>query len=738
MNVIKRNGTLEPLQQQKFLNMANYICDGIPNINVDDVIHKMDLHMYDGIKTSDIHKTFTQTLENMIDLNNPNYQYAAARSVLIEIYKEAYGSHIPMKFKDLIRRNIEEGFYDDIFKYYTEDEIDYFGEKIDHEYDKNIKYLGIRVFQDKYIVQDKRINRFVEGPQELYMLVSMIMFAETKNENLILNFYKDLNNFKIALPSPIMAKLRTKQTGVASCCVIEPDDSKSGITAATQLLVDMGTLGSGIGLSTANIRSAGAGVDNGRVIHNGKTRILRWYAMSLNPFSQGSRNNSANNINTIWDLEVEKLLTLRSNKSTEENSVKELTYSFLIPDLLLERARNDMDWTLFSAEETRDLLNNLYNKSLWEKTYKEYEVNLTIRKKTISARKLVERYAIEYFENGRIHPIFINNANNGPFKVSIRTTNLCVEIFLPTIPIKSLTDKNAELPLCILMNTNVGMLTIDELPRICKELVIAGNRMIDVQIYPNEIIERTMKNGRYLGIGMSDVVHYIIKNGAKLNSQKAKDLLEELVEHFQFNLLKASMELAKEKGEAKWFREKSKYADGYLPNYGNWKYIDEQKWLRLGKDIVKYGLYNLTLSAIPPAGTSADISGSTNGLSIPKAPFYSKSTKHGYIPAVVPDYEKYKNNYQFGDVIDNEEYLDFLSSLTDYIDQGMSININWFETDIETDDENKDKFKINKMVRVLYLANKLGFNSLYYSDFNAKLNEESKEEVVCEGGACAI
>jgi ribonucleoside-diphosphate reductase alpha chain len=740
MNVIKRSGELEPLDTVKFDKMAEYICGGIDGVDVGEVKRQMQLQMYDGIKTLDIHQTFTQTLDNMISLETPNYQYAAGRSVLVDIYKEAYGSHIPMEFTKLIDRNIEDGFYDDIYDIYTREEVEYFGKKIDHKLDHNFKYLGVRTFQDKYIVQDRTTDRFVEGPQELYMLVSMLMFSDTKNASDILDFYMDLNTFKISLPSPIMSKLRTPSTGVASCCVIEPEDSKKGFQAAVTILTDMGSLGSGIGLSSANIRSSGAPVDNGRVIHAGKPPILKWFASSINPFKQGSRNNSANNINTMWDFEVEKLLTLKSNKSTEENSIKELTYSFLIPDLLLERAKLDLDWTLFSAEETRDLLNNLHTKELWEQTYYKYEQTEGIRKKKISARQLMERYAVEFFENGRIHPIFINNANVGPFTVSIRTTNLCVEIFLPTKPIKHIDDPDAELPLCVLMNANVGMLELSELPDVCRRMVFAGNRMIDAQVYPNEIIRRTMENGRYLGIGMSDVMHYIVKNGAKPSSDRAKELIEELVEHLQYNLLKASMEIAKEKGEAKWFREKSAYAKGYLPNYGKWKYISKEKWLQLGKDIVEFGLYNLSLSAIPPAGTSADISGSTNGLTIPKDAYYTKATLYGSIPTVVPDYELYKNNYEFGSDVCNERYLEVLSPLTNYIDQGMSINIDWYETDIEQDGEDKDKFKISKMMRVLYKAHKLGFNSLYYSTFNAKKNSDDNEpeKDQCEGGACAI
>jgi ribonucleoside-diphosphate reductase alpha chain len=732
--VIKQNGEKQLLDRGKIDRMIDYLCHGL-KVPVDEVKKEMSFHLDSGIHTRDIQDTLSTLLKDKISLRYPDFQYASSRALMIGVYKSVYGGKTPLPLLDIVKRNIKDGFYTNkILELYTEEEINAFGNEIDYTYNRNIKYIGVRTFIDKYLVGDKDSGRFIETPQEAYMLIAMMAFSDTKNKDDIIDMYHSFNRFEISLPSPIMSGFRTNKDGYASCCVIETGDTKKGISATVTILTDMGALRSGIGLSSANIRGDGMPISNGTIKHTGKIPILRWFEVSINPFSQGARNNSANNINAIWDWDIEKLLTLKSNKSTEENSVKGLTYSVLIPKLLLKRALNDEMWTLFSSHETRLLLDNLYDTELWEETYKNYESNESIKKKQISARELLERYAVEFFETGRIHPIFISNANDGPFKVAIRTTNLCVEIFLPTTPIQSINDTNAELPLCILGNVNMGFCSLDRLKRVCELLVKMGNRVIDMQEYPHEMIRRTMMNGRYLGMGVSDLSHFTAKSKTKFGTDEADAKIKEYIEHFQYWLLVASCKLAKENGEAKWFREKSRYSDGYLKTL-NWEYVSEDDIDKLNTDIIQYGLYNLSLSAIPPAGTSGDISGATNGVKVPLSPFYLKATKYGAIPVVVPEFEKYSEYYVFGTEIDNKRYLKTIGVINEFIDQGISVDVDWFETDIEKEGEDVDKFKLFKMIEVLYEADALGLNSLYYSTFN---NGDVVIDSGCAGGGCGV
>lgn len=450
--------------------------------------------------------------------------------------------------------------------------------------------------------------------------------------------------------------------------------------------------------------------------------------------------NSATSYHMFWNWDIEKILTLKSNKSTPENSVKKLDYGIGFNKLFFDRAKNNENITLFSAEETRDLINNLYDYKLWEETYLKYENKRGIRKRKVNARKLLKTFATERFETGRYYPLFLDNVNEGPIKASIRMSNLCAEILLEVSPLEHLYDKNGLVALCILSNVNAGKIKgLDELPRLTKELVRSLDNIIDIQDYPLPAAENSTINNRYLGIGISDWAHYLTKKKVKYDSDEALNYAEEFAEHLQFNLLTASMNLAKERGEAPNFRTKSKYADGWLPNDGKWKFISHEKWEQLRKDIVEFGLRHIVLSAIPPAGTSSDYSNSTSGIDMPRDLIVTKKSKIGNFKQIVPNFAKGSQYYTLATELDNIKYLRMLSRFQLYVDQAISTNVYWTENDFVMDSNNKPKFPMKLMVRSITEAHRMGLKTTYYSTFISILDE--LQEIIedgCSGGGCQV
>jgi len=739
LQVIKRDGRKEPLDIEKYHNMVSWSVEGLSGCSVSEIELKASLSFYDGIKTSEIHKITTKATADLISLKTPNYQYAAARSLIMEIRKEVWGQYYPKPFIDTIRKNIKIGLYEDIFKYFTEDEIEYFGSKITYDKDLDFTYTGLVTLVDKYAVKNKSTTKVFETPQEIFMLVSMLLFKNEKNRNkYILKYYNDLKNFKISLPSPIMSGLRTPIKGYSSCCLIDSGDTKESLISANAASVIMTTIRAGIGLHNGHIRGINAPVANGTVKHSGITPILKWEEAAVKAFSQGSRGGGATSYHAFWNWEIEKVITLKSNKSTPENSVKKLDYGIGFNKLFFDRVKNNEKITLFSSEETPLLYENLYDYKLWEKTYLEYEKKKGIRKKKISARDLLKKFSTERFETGRLYPLFLDKANEGPLKDVIKMSNLCSEILLPVKPLENLYDENGEIALCILSNVNAGKLKdLDELPRIAELLVRSLDNLIDIQEYPLPAAENPTKNARYLGIGISDWAHYLTRKKVKYNTQEALDLAEEFSEKWQFHLLKASMELSKEKGEAKWFREKSKYADGWLPNDGKWRFIPKKDWEELRTDIIKYGLRNLTLSAIPPAGTSSDISNSTSGIDMPRDLIVTKKSSIGNSKQIVPNFSKGSQYYTLATEVDNIKYLEMISKFQLYIDQAISTNVYWTTKDFEMDKDGKLKFPMKKMIQSIIKAYELGLKTTYYSTFIDDLNNDEIEDD-CAGGACKV
>lgn len=315
----------------------------------------------------------------------------------------------------------------------------------------------------------------------------------------------------------------------------------------------------------------------------------------------------------------------------------------------------------------------------------------------------------------------------------------CSEILLEVSPLKSVMDPDGLVSLCILSNVNAGKIkNIDEIPRLAAELVRSLDNVIDIQDYPLPAAENSTLGNRYLGIGVSDWAHYLTKKKVRYDSQEALDLAEEFAEHLQFNLLKASTELAKERGEAPNFRTKSKYADGWLPNDGKWRFIAKEKWEELRQNIIKYGLRNLTLSAVPPAGTSSDYSNSTSGIDMPRGLMTTKKSKVGNFKQIVPNYSKGSQYYTLATEIDNLKYLKMLSKFQLYIDQAISTNVYWSENDYVMDSNGKPKFPMKKMIKTITFAHEIGLKTTYYSTFISTQDELEEENAGCEFGSCDV
>jgi len=335
--------------------------------------------------------------------------------------------------------------------------------------------------------------------------------------------------------------------------------------------------------------------------------------MVLTHNSQGAiRGGSATLHTVIWHLEIEDILVLKNNKGTPENRVRKMDYSIQCNGYLLNRFINGEKITLFSPHDVPDLYEAFFNdQDKFAELYVKYENNKHIRKKRVDAKELIPAFLLERFETGRIYDMFVDHANTHssflPDIAPIRMSNLCQEITLPTKPFESLDDINGEIALCILAAINLGnvkqLSDIEEWADICVRTL---DELIDIQDYPLEAARISTTNRRSLGVGVINYAYYLAKNAAKYD-ESAFDLTNKTFEAYQYYLLKASMNLAKEKGKCAWF-DQTKYSKGILPIDTYKDTIDDLvgkelqldwEWLR--KEIVTNGLRNSTLSSLMPS-----------------------------------------------------------------------------------------------------------------------------------------
>ena len=310
----------------------------------------------------------------------------------------------------------------------------------------------------------------------------------------------------------------------------------------------------------------------------------------------------------IWHQEIQDILVLKNNKGTEDNRVRKLDYSIQISKLFYERFIQDGEITLFSPHDVPGLYDS-FGTDKFDDLYVEYENNSSIPSNTVKAQELILSLLKERAETGRIYIMNIDHCNfHSSFFDKIEMSNLCQEITLPTKPLQHIDDPNGEIALCILSAINVGKVKNDEeFEDLCNLSVRGLEELIDYQNYPVNAAEIGTKARRSLGVGYIGLAHYLAKLGFNYDSQEAWDAVHQLSESFQYFLLKASNEVAKEKGACEYFN-RTKYSQGILPIDTYKKDVDEvssvplqHDWEALRQSIKEFGLRHSTLSAQMPS-----------------------------------------------------------------------------------------------------------------------------------------
>lgn len=743
MHVTKRDGSITPLDIEKIHNMCEEACNGLKKVSVSDIEINAKLQFYNKIKTKDIQQILTKSAVDLISERCPDYEYVAARFLLFDLRKKVYGSFNPIRFSELFYRNIKNNKYEkSVLDFYTHEELEELSDYIDYNRDFSFTYAGLRQCVDKYLVQNRKTKEYFELPQEAFMSIGVYMFRNYPKETKLLyvkKFYDYLSTHKISLPSPIISGVRTNRRQFASCCLIDVDDNTNSIVASKSAVALYTTLASGIGLNFGRIRGVDAEVKNGDIIHTGVIPFLKSYDATTKEWTQnGMRGGSATTNFPFFTWEIEKIVKLKSTKTTEENQVRGMDYSIHIDDLFLERAKNNEQITLFSMEEVEGLFEAFYDSTdNFRELYEKYENKRGIRKVKINARELLIDILTERFETGRVYILFANNVRSQRRQNDIVTmSNLCQEILTVTKPIKSLEDENGKIGTCILSCFNLGKINSDVEMEECLDIIVRFlDESIDYQLYPVLAAELSTKQERNLGIGISDYFHGLAKNKLRYNTQEARDYTHTIMEKFQYFLIKASVNLAKEKGACEYYPNTT-WAKGLLPIDLYNKNVDElaspnyvMDWEALREDLKKYGIRHTLLSAIPPTASSSLVSNSTPGIDAPRSLLTTKVSKKGTVKQLVPDFSKCSQYYTTAWELDNIEYLKLIAIMQKFIDQSISTN-EFFEPS----NYDNGTVPISELIKNIYFCNKYGVKTLYYCN----TNDGSGEESGCAGGACSV
>lgn len=788
MHTLKRNGKLEPIDMTKANKVLEWACEGISGTSPSDLAMEALPKIYDGIPSVEIHKSFIQAAEDLI---SQDYHYAEVQSrlLIVDLLKRVYGDWDIIKpLSEVVKENSALGIYDpELYSAYTEIEWKKFDTMIDHKRDYRLMGAGLKQMRDKYLAQDRSTGQIFETPQVVYALAAIAGLKNyKKNEpaarmRQIKKTYEAFSKGEVSLPTPVLAGVRQKIKQYSSCVLIDVGDDLPSINDACTAANKYASKRAGLGINMGRIRPVKSKIGNGEVVHTGIVPFIRQMEGAIKSCSQGGiRDASATIYVPIWHYEIEDILILKSPKTTHDKAVRRLDYCAQWDSFLMKKAMKGEDLYLFSPHEVPDLYEAFFGKDrqVFNDLYEKYSKDESLKfRKAVNGRYIANSlFLTQASETGRIYQMNVDHVNtHSPFKEPIYMSNLCVEITLPTKPIRnvcydldkenltSITRHEGLVQLCTLGAINLGTIDLEntrDMENRMEIMVIYLNELLDTQEYVIPQSYKATMEYRPLGIGVINYAYFLAKRGLKYNDQGSFDITHILAEQMYYYALKASMNYAKYKGQKVPCWEKLIYSDGKTLLDTYCKNVDELTsekprldWDTLKKEIAVNGLYNSTLLALMPSESSSVVLNATSGIEPIRSLITSKANKKISFKQVAPENHKLKNAYDYlWDMTPDhfEGYIKNAAIWQKFICQSISVNFSY----------NPDHFKNGKVEMTTLMKHSLmlckyGNKTRYYlntkgedenklenmmaqEEKNPSITEGDDSEGGCAGGACKI
>ena len=765
IRVVKRNGRVEPLDITKIQKYTKAACEGLEGVSQSELEVDAKIQFRDGITTAEIQQTLIRTAVDKIDVDRPNWTFVAARLFLYDLYHKVSGFTGYTHLRDYFERGEKEGrilpgLKD---KYDLDDLNDY----IKPERDLQFTYLGIRTLYDRYLLKDRN-NNPIELPQQLFMAVAMFLAQnELDCQSWAKRFYDVISKFEVMVATPTLSNARTTRHQLSSCYIGSTPDNIEGIFDSYKEMALLSKYGGGIGWDWSQVRGMGSFIDGHKHAAGGIVPFLKiTNDIAIAVDQLGTRKGAIAVYIEPWHIDVKDFIDLKKNSGEERRRAHDLFPALWLNDLFMKRVAEDGIWTLFDPYETRDLT------ELWgeefEKRYLEYEQREDITKERIKAKELWKAILRSYFETGNPFLCFkdsANRANPNDHAGVIRSSNLCTEIFQFTNPnhyrvkvkfedgsieyyeeeedvkidsgvvkkakkissIDSIQGKqvfivekekiDGDTAVCNLASVNLSKInTKEDIERVVPIAIRMLDNVIDLNFYPLEKVKRTNLKTRAIGLGVMGEAQMLAEHKIEWGSDEHFRKIDEVMEMISYNAIRASSNLAIEKGTYPLF-EGSKWSKGILPidtankeakkltpdRGGLFGYIYD--WNELRQKVKKDGMRNGYLMAIAPTSSISILTGTTQTIEPVYKRKWFEENLSGLIPVVVPNlspetWQYYTPAYD----LDQRLLIKAAAVRQKWIDQGQSTNIFI----------RLDKASGRYLHEIYTLAWKLGLKSTYY------------------------
>lgn len=762
LNVIKRNGRIEPLDITKIQKYTSSAVEGLSGVSQSELEVDAKIHFRDRITTEEIQITLIKTAVDKIDLDTPNWSFVAARLFLYDLYHKVSAFTGYKHLRDYLKKGQDEG---KILKGFTERfDLDFLNSKIVPERDLQFNYLGIKTLYDRYLIKD-RDNKPIELPQHMFMAIAMFLAHREKEPNeWAAKFYDVISKFEVMCATPTLANARSTRHQLSSCYVGSMPDNIEGIFDSYKEMALLSKYGGGIGWDFSKIRALGSFIDAHKNAAGGVVPFLKItndVAVAVDQL--GTRKGAIATYLEVWHIDVIDFIDLRKNSGEERRRTHDLFPALWICDLFMKRVEANGLWTLFDPYECGEL-SECYGEE-FERKYLELEAKDGIIKEVINAKELWKKILTNYFEAGMPFLCFKDNANRVNPNIHagiIRSSNLCTEIFQNTNPthykakvefedgssalyeesdevrldsgvikkankITSLDSVNGkavfmterigfggDTAVCNLASINLSKInTKDNIERVVPIAVRMLDNVIDLNFYPTRKVRVTNLKNRAIGLGVMGEAEMLATNQIEWGGAEHFAKIDKIMELISFNAISASADLAVEKGKYAEF-EGSNWSKGVFPidlaNLEAMKLtertlLDMCDWENLRAKVKSQGIRNGYLMAIAPTSSISILVGTTQTIE----PIYRKKwfeeNLSGMIPNVVPNltldsFNYYKNAYEINQI----DIIKAAAIRQKWIDQGQSVNIFM--------DLSKASGKY--LNEIYTLAWKLGLKSTYY------------------------
>ena len=719
MNIMikKRNGKYEALSVDKTKKMIAYACKGFEECDPLELELDAKIQFRDGMSTKEIQKVLIQTaIEKMIETTqdsngntvkstNISWQYVAARLYLADLYKEAaikrhYTTYGYGDFSYLMNCLVEQNRYGSyLMSEYSEEEIKELGDYIKPDRDLLFNYEGIKLLSDRYLIRDQDHDVF-ELPQERFMAIAMHLAIPEKDKKVeyAKKFYDLLSELKMTVATPTLANAGTPFYQLSSCFISTVDDNLWSIYDVNQKFSSVSKHGGALGIYMGKVRALNSSIRGYKNASGGVIPWIRLYNDTAVAVDQlGRRKGGASITLDIWHRDLYDFLELRTNNGDDRRKAHDVFPALSIPNLFMERLKKREDWSLFDPHEVKELmgycLEDFYddiNNEAFTKKYLECEANAMLSRITVPSLDIMKKIMKSAVETGTPFIFFrdtVHQANPNKHAGMIYASNLCHEIaqnMSETIKSEEvihtedgqtqiITTVNAgDMVTCNLNSINLGRVTKEELAKTIPLQIRMLDNVITLNMAPVAEAKITSDKYRAIGLGTSGYHHYLAKHQIPWESEKHLEEADSLFEEIAYQAIKASMELAKEKGAYPEFEGSEWQTGEYFKRRG----YDSDRWNELMKEVKECGMRNGYIMAVAPTGSTSNIAGTTAGIDPIFKKFFIEEKKGSFTPKAAPDLTSQTFwYYKEAHTIDQKFSVKACGIRQKHIDQSQSFNL---------------------------------------------------------------